>query len=89
MRCRHRILTVLFSCGLLPYCPAFANPWNIAIPALPVRAFVLIEAQSGTELAAVNADVRLPPASLTKLMSAYVLLGDLREGDSVPVADLL
>jgi len=60
--------------------PASANPWNIPPPDLPARAFVLIEAQSGTELAAVNADMRLPPASLTKLMTAYLLFGDLRAG---------
>ncbi len=60
--------------------PASANPWNIPAPDLPGRAFLLIEAQSGTELVAHNADVRLSPASLTKLMTAYVLFGDLRAG---------
>jgi D-alanyl-D-alanine carboxypeptidase (penicillin-binding protein 5/6) len=60
--------------------PISAHPWNIPPPDLPARAFVLIEAQSGTELAAVNADMRLPPASLTKLMTAYLLFGDLRAG---------
>jgi serine-type D-Ala-D-Ala carboxypeptidase (penicillin-binding protein 5/6) len=75
-----RLRTVLIACGLLPFSLAFANPWNIPAPDLPARAFVLIEAQSGTELAALNADVRLPPASLTKLMTAYVLFGDLRAG---------
>ncbi|MEK7759706.1 MAG: D-alanyl-D-alanine carboxypeptidase family protein, partial [Pseudomonadota bacterium] len=58
----------------------FADSWNIPAPDLSARAFVLIEAQSGTELVAHNADVRLPPASLTKLMTAYMLFGDLRAG---------
>jgi D-alanyl-D-alanine carboxypeptidase (penicillin-binding protein 5/6) len=71
---------VLIVCGLLSCAPAFASPRNIPAPDLPARAFVLVEAQSGTELAAVNADVRLPPASLTKLMTAYLLFGDLRAG---------
>jgi len=75
-----RLRIVLIVCGLLTPFPAFANPWNIPAPNLPARAFVLIEAQSGTELAAVNADERLPPASLTKLMTAYLLFGDLRAG---------
>ena len=75
-----RLRVVLIVCGLLTPFPAFANPWNIPAPNLPARAFVLIEAQSGTELAAVNADERLPPASLTKLMTAYLLFGDLRAG---------
>ena len=71
---------VLLACGLLPFSPAFADSWNIPAPDLSARAFVLIEAQSGTELVAHNADVRLPPASLTKLMTAYLLFGDLRAG---------
>jgi D-alanyl-D-alanine carboxypeptidase (penicillin-binding protein 5/6) len=75
-----RLCAVLIACGLLPFSPAFAGSWNIPAPDLPARAFVLIEAQSGTELAAVNADARLPPASLTKLMTAYLLFGDLRAG---------
>jgi len=69
----------LIAYGLL-LSPAFANSWSVPAPDLPARAFVLIESQSGAELAAVNADVRLPPASLTKLMTAYVLFGDLRAG---------
>ncbi len=80
MRGAPRLRAVLIACGLLPFSPVIANSWNIAAPDLPVRAFVLIDAQSDTELAAVNADVRLPPASLTKLMTAYVLFGDLRAG---------
>jgi serine-type D-Ala-D-Ala carboxypeptidase (penicillin-binding protein 5/6) len=80
MLCAPRLRTVLIACGLLPFSPIFADSWNIPAPDLPARAFVLIEAQSGTELAAVNADERLPPASLTKLMTAYVLFGDLRAG---------
>jgi serine-type D-Ala-D-Ala carboxypeptidase (penicillin-binding protein 5/6) len=75
-----RLRVVLIVCGLLPLLPAFANPWNIPAPDLPARAFVLMDTQSGVELAAVNADAHLPPASLTKLMTAYILFGDLRAG---------
>jgi D-alanyl-D-alanine carboxypeptidase (penicillin-binding protein 5/6) len=80
MLCAPWLRAVLFSCCLLPLRSAFAGPWNIPVPDLPARAYVLIEARSGTELVAVNADMRLPPASLTKLMTAYVLFGDLRAG---------
>jgi len=58
---------------------ATADPGNPP-PQIPARAFLLIEAQTGTELAAHAADLRLPPASLTKLMTAYVLFTDLRAG---------
>lgn len=80
MRHATRLLGVPIAFGLLPFSIAFANSWNIPEPDLPARAYVLIETQSGTELAAHNADLRLPPASLTKLMTAYLLFGDLRTG---------
>ena len=80
MVCVRHPRVVLIALGLLTFSPVFANPWNIPAPELPARAFVLVEAQSGAELAAFNADERLPPASLTKLMTAYILFGDLRAG---------
>ena len=80
MPCVLRWRALLIACGLLTFATAAANPWNIPAPELPARAFVLIETQSGVELAARNADMRLPPASLTKLMTAYLLFGDLRAG---------
>ncbi len=59
---------------------ATAEAENIPPPDLPARAFLLVEAQSGAELAAHAADRRLPPASLTKLMTAYLLFAELRQG---------
>ncbi len=49
-------------------------------PELPVRSYVLIEAESGRVLAEHEADRPLPPASLTKIMAAYVIFGELRAG---------
>jgi len=49
-------------------------------PTLSARAWMLVDARSGTELAAHEADRRLPPASLTKLMTAYVVFSELRTG---------
>lgn len=54
-----------------------ASAW--AAPAgISGRAWVLIDQASGRELAAHQADLPLAPASLTQLMTAYVLLGDIR-----------
>ncbi len=53
---------------------AWAEPSGIAS-----RAWVLIDQASGRELAAHQADLPLAPASLTQLMTAYVLLGDIRK----------
>jgi D-alanyl-D-alanine carboxypeptidase (penicillin-binding protein 5/6) len=47
-------------------------------PTADAQAWVLIDQASGRELASKNADVQLASASLTKLMTAYVLFGDLR-----------
>lgn len=49
-------------------------------PDIPARAWLLLETQSQAVLAGHAADDRQPPASLTKLMTAYVLFGDLRAG---------
>lgn len=55
-----------------------ASAW--AAPAgIMARAWVVIDQTSGRELAAYQADLPLAPASLTQLMTAYVLLGDIRK----------
>lgn len=55
-----------------------ATSW--AVPSgVSARAWVLIDQASGLELAAHQADLPLAPASLTQLMTAYVLLGDIRK----------
>lgn len=69
---------------LLSFAWVTADAADIPAPTLSARAYVLMDARSGTELAAYNADAPLPPASLTKLMTAYVLFGDLRAGRLKP-----
>lgn len=60
-------LALLFSASV------WAAPAGIAS-----RAWVVIDQASGRELAAHQPDLPLAPASLTQLMTAYVLLGDIR-----------
>ena len=48
-------------------------------PSLIARAWVLADLTSGQVLAAEKPDERFEPASLTKLMTAYVVFGALRE----------
>ena len=51
-----------------------------AAPAgITARAWVVIDQASGRELAAHQADLPLAPASLTQLMTSYVLLGDVQK----------
>ncbi|MGH6609861.1 MAG: D-alanyl-D-alanine carboxypeptidase family protein [Burkholderiaceae bacterium] len=54
---------------------AFAQP----APTLGARAWILIDATSGARLASYDANARLEPASLTKLMTAYVVFTALNE----------
>jgi len=48
-------------------------------PPLSARAWLLLDATSGQLLAARNADRRVEPASLTKLMTAYIAFAALKE----------
>ena len=63
-----------------------------APPQLEATAYFLMDAASGAVLAEHNADVQLPPASLTKMMTTYVLAnemaaGRVRKDDMVVVSD--
>ena len=49
-------------------------------PALPAKAWLLMDHDSGQILAAANADEPLPPASLTKMMTSYIAEQALRSG---------
>ena len=51
-----------------------------APPAVNAHAWILVDHFSGRVLAQQNADERAEPASLTKLMTAYVVFAALREG---------
>jgi D-alanyl-D-alanine carboxypeptidase (penicillin-binding protein 5/6) len=61
-------------------------------PQLVGRAWVLADVSSGQILVAEKADERFEPASLTKLMTAYVVFGALKEkklalGDQISVSE--
>jgi D-alanyl-D-alanine carboxypeptidase (penicillin-binding protein 5/6) len=65
-----------------PAAPAQA-PQQIPIPQPPqldVKAYLLMDPTSDTILAEFNADERLEPASLTKIMTAYVVFRELASG---------
>ena len=68
---------------------------NIIIPKPPqvaAKAYVLMDAQTGHILVEENADLQLPPASLTKIMTSYIVAeelsrGELNEQDKVYITD--
>ena len=49
-------------------------------PTIKARAYILQDYDSGTVLVEANADERLEPASLTKMMTVYVALAQLADG---------
>jgi len=60
-------------------------------PDLDASAYVLMDADSGRILVEHNADERLPPASLTKMMTSYIAvheleLGNVKEQTPVPIS---
>ncbi|MEZ0121754.1 MAG: D-alanyl-D-alanine carboxypeptidase family protein [Candidatus Reddybacter sp.] len=62
-----------------------------ASPQLAAKSWILIDANTGRVLVEENADLQLPPASLTKMMSSYVVAGEMAGGkftkaDKVPIS---
>ena len=53
-------------------------------PALPAKAWLLMDYDSGQVLASANANEPLPPASLTKMMTSYLVEQGLRSGKLKP-----
>ena len=51
-----------------------------APPQLAAGGYLLIDATTGTSLVEFNADQRLPPASLTKIMTSYVAAKEIERG---------
>ncbi|PCK09155.1 MAG: serine-type D-Ala-D-Ala carboxypeptidase [Alteromonadaceae bacterium] len=63
-----------------------------APPELSAKAYLLIDATTGKVLVEHNADKQLPPASLTKMMTSYIVseeihAGRLTENDLVKISD--
>ena len=59
---------------------AFASPIPPA-PNLNVKAYVLMDFDSGMILASSNKDLTLPPASITKMMTAYLAFTEINENN--------
>lgn len=74
--------------------PARAQDQKTLIPSPPkvaASSYILMDARSGRVIVEENSDERLPPASLTKMMTAYIVERELDEqriamADQVPVS---
>lgn len=78
--------TILFSLPILanPVIPIPTQPqqpvFTPSAPNLNATGYILMDATSGKIIAQKDADVRLPPASLTKLMTLYIVSLALKNG---------
>ncbi len=78
----------LIATALVTGSAAIAQP-SASVPAIPApspaaAAWLVTDVTSGQTLGAQNADERRDPASLTKLMTAYIVFGALRAKTIVP-----
>ncbi|MFI8741510.1 D-alanyl-D-alanine carboxypeptidase family protein [Stutzerimonas zhaodongensis] len=83
----------LFLLTVLAVAPtAWAEPIIPSPPQLAAKSYVLMDAASGKVLVENAGDERLPPASLTKLMTAYIATleikkGQISESDMVTISE--
>ena len=87
MRTIRFICISLFLVPLLAFAQQMPTP-----PALAAKSWLLIESSSGQVLASQAADERLEPASLTKLMTAYLTFSAIKQGtikldQAIPVSE--
>ncbi len=80
-----------FALLTLGWTPAWAESIPPLSP-LPVRGYILMDYQSGNVLAQDKSDERMEPASITKLMTAYVVYkalksGKIHLGDQVTISE--
>ncbi|KAA9001052.1 serine-type D-Ala-D-Ala carboxypeptidase [Affinibrenneria salicis] len=77
-------LTVLMLTSAWLACSSQAAEQAPAAPQIDAKAFILMDYHSGKVLAEANADQRLDPASLTKMMSSYVIGQAIKAGKIGP-----
>jgi len=62
---------------------------NPSAPSIAAKSYILMDYASGRVIAQQNAQQRLPPASITKLMTAYVVSHELASGNIKLTDDVL
>ncbi|HWT54623.1 MAG TPA: D-alanyl-D-alanine carboxypeptidase family protein [Rhodocyclaceae bacterium] len=75
----HPIRSLLIGLSALLFL-ATANAQSVPAPTLAAKAWLLLDNGSGQVLTAQDPDARIEPASLTKLMTAYVTFGAIKQG---------
>ena len=89
-----RVMTQLVVAMVAVWGAMTATAAPIIIPAAPqigAESYLVIDAATGDVLASENARMRLPPASLTKIMTSYIIADEIEQGritldDRVPIS---
>lgn len=86
-----RLLTLISLWGLAITALGANPPLIPAAPQISASSYILMDAHSGHIIVEENAHQRLPPASLTKMMTSYIVDYELAEGnvkfaDQVPIS---
>ena len=74
------MLRFIVACAFALACAGGAHAAAPQPPSILGKAWIIGDLSSGQVLAAEKADARIEPASLTKLMAAYLVFGALHEG---------
>ncbi len=78
-----RLLTALLAAAVAAWnaaaCASTSNALDVPAPPIAARAYILVDTLSGKTLAAAAENDRVEPASLTKLMTAYLVFAALRD----------
>jgi D-alanyl-D-alanine carboxypeptidase (penicillin-binding protein 5/6) len=76
----HRSLPIFLLIASFAVAPVFAATPIPGAPAVDARSYILVDYRTNKTLAAQDADARMEPASLTKLMTAYIVFEQLAAG---------
>ena len=75
---------VVFSVSLLISLSVNSKQIIPAEPSINAKSWILIDASTGTVILENNADLRLPPASLAKMMTTYITSNEIKAGRMKP-----
>ena len=75
---------VIFSVSLLISLSVNSKQIIPAEPSINAKSWILVDASTGTVILENNADLRLPPASLAKMMTTYITSNEIKAGRMKP-----
>ena len=76
------LASLLITQGLLPFCPTKVSLAAEAPPEVKVENYLIADSRTGRVLASKDAESPHIPASLTKIMTLYILFDEISAGTS-------